>query len=859
MWFNNQYFKSDPEKGGRIVIPYEKNENSGKCILINDGFAQLTEFRRRSENYSFDVAYIVNHESLLMGKEAEIILKPTLKVNDRKCNLNVLKNTKVTLTTVSFVDNMPVTKTFDNLSVSSDEDISVKFQVPPNLQSVSVNIETEVRNISKSTTEKLYHSHNINMSTQNSGLSFYESYLRKQKDDYYFYLLGKNGEPLFDAPVVFTFDHRIYSHISKSVTLNTDEDGKVNLGPLKDIRNVSTNFNGPNGTVSHYYTLQEFTENVCLPGNLNILEDESVSLPFISSQEFSKDTVELIRYSSSHKVIENCFDKISFSHEEGYQYGKITISGLERGHYQLNFLTRFSPVQIRVHKGVYWETDSFILKDHCLVEKRDRNNIIRIKNVNLEEQKENHKLSFTLEDYGKHARAHVYAFTFMPNDNLSDFQSISDVSRDYSSLDIFPFAKWKNIFLSNRKLGDEFRYVFDRKFVKRFMGNTLDRPQLLLNRHKIRDTNYDQEVVHSGTAYQREAEEVKDYQMLQQNIAPMASMNRAPMMQQQRNFARNDLRSNMIQMQNIAPQAYAMNNCADYMQQECSNIGSYGGRGYGGSDGDPKSFLNFLNNSALVMPNLVPNEDGLIECEFNAYKYSTIMILALDDNTVTQSVVDVASSQSELEKRDLSLSQPLDPEKYYNEMRNTVLLRKGESHVIEDITSTDYLLVDSLEKVHQVQGEVQKATGHYSDKDLDFLISWHTLSKEEKHKKYSRFMCHEVNLYLYFKDHDYFEEVVKPFLVNKMEKTFIDHWLLQDIEDPKKYASIDMLANLNTLEKCLLISLLANSSPEDAEGLWKNIQIRSEMNDKRVEQKNKVFDTVINLNMTQDQLKDMEK
>lgn len=29
------------------------------------------------------------------------------------------------------------------------------------------------------------------------------------------------------------------------------------------------------------------------------------------------------------------------------------------------------------------------------------------------------------------------------------------------SLNIFGFSNWKNIYLSNRKLGDEFRYVFD--------------------------------------------------------------------------------------------------------------------------------------------------------------------------------------------------------------------------------------------------------------------------------------------------------------------------------------------------------------------------------------------------------------
>jgi len=47
---------------------------------------------------------------------------------------------------------------------------------------------------------------------------------------------------------------------------------------------------------------------------------------------------------------------------------------------------------------------------------------------------------------------------------------------------VFPFAKWENIFMNNRELSDEFRYVFDRKFAERYQGNTLEKPRLLLKR-----------------------------------------------------------------------------------------------------------------------------------------------------------------------------------------------------------------------------------------------------------------------------------------------------------------------------------------------------------------------------------------
>jgi hypothetical protein len=84
MWYKNSYYKADTEKGGRIIIPYQKQESSGSAILIYDGFAQLAQFRQMAENYSFDCSYVAHPESMLMGREAEILLKPSLKVNSRK-------------------------------------------------------------------------------------------------------------------------------------------------------------------------------------------------------------------------------------------------------------------------------------------------------------------------------------------------------------------------------------------------------------------------------------------------------------------------------------------------------------------------------------------------------------------------------------------------------------------------------------------------------------------------------------------------------------------------------------------------------------------------------------------------------
>ena len=65
--------------------------------------------------------------------------------------------------------------------------------------------------------------------------------------------------------------------------------------------------------------------------------------------------------------------------------------------------------------------------------------------------------------------------------------------------------------LSDRKLGDEYRYVFDRANAERTLGNSLDRPSLLDKRLFTRKTEMDAEVLNSGS----------NFNQIQESYAPM--------------------------------------------------------------------------------------------------------------------------------------------------------------------------------------------------------------------------------------------------------------------------------------------------------------------------------------------------
>ena len=56
---------------------------------------------------------------------------------------------------------------------------------------------------------------------------------------------------------------------------------------------------------------------------------------------------------------------------------------------------------------------------------------------------------------------------------------------------------------SNNKIGDEIRYVFDRQKTQNKIGNTLDKPTLLMRRSLVQSTVTSDEVVQKGTEYKK--------------------------------------------------------------------------------------------------------------------------------------------------------------------------------------------------------------------------------------------------------------------------------------------------------------------------------------------------------------------
>lgn len=98
----------------------------------------------------------------------------------------------------------------------------------------------------------------------------------------------------------------------------------------------------------------------------------------------------------------------------------------------------------------------------------------------------------------------------------------------------------------------------------------------------------------------------------------------------------------------------------------------------------------------------------------------------------------------------------------------------------------------------------------------DYLLKWHMFDFDKKLLSYSKYHSHELNFFIYKKDKEFFENVVVEKINTKMEKTFVDWYLLSKAVDKSFHKFyLDKVLNfienhsqlneLNIFEKSLLI------------------------------------------------------
>jgi hypothetical protein len=337
---------------------------------------------------------------------------------------------------------------------------------------------------------------------------------------------------------------------------------------------------------------------------------------------------------------------------------------------------------------------------------------------------------------GAETRVHLLATRYRPDRALP--RTLARAPRPPLAAQVAPVISH---YVSGRDIGEEYRYVLERRGAVRRPGVLLDKPGLLLNPWALRTTSSAVQHAAAGGAY---------------GASPPRPA-RAPAPTQARHQA-------------------------------------------AGEAGDEGAFqsLDFLAAPARVLANLRPDRDGVVRVA-RAELGDAQAVRAIVVDPALTSVADLALAERGVAHRDLRLRLALDPAGHFAEDRGVDAAPAGTQLVVEDVRSGKLELVDSTARAHQV---LLSLGAPDPLREFGFVAEWHRLDDAARRAKYSRYACHELHLFLAFRDPDFFARVVKPYLAHKRVKTFVDRWLLGD--DLSPYLEPWAFGRLNTLERVLL-------------------------------------------------------
>lgn len=716
IWFGGHEYAADKE--GRITVPFSTAPGRQPIVLEQGDFASLDFFQHEAENYTLSAGIYVDRESLLTRKKAQVLIRPGLFINGTPTSLEILEEVKLVVTSVDH-DGIAATQEIRDFKLFEDRESIHEFQVPARTSQVSFALTAKAKKLTAAgqkvdlAVNETFSLNEIDKTDKTEDL-----HLLKSGNDYFVELLGRTGEAKASRPVQFRLKHRDFKN-EVYASLKTDPQGRIRLGALKDIELVTAT--GPQQTSQSW----RFSgDRHTYPGTLHGRVGETITIPYLprdGAKQPTRDELSLLERRGNSFTVDK-FENLTVDH------GLLQIQKLGPGDYDLYLKSSGTHIKVRIVDGP--AADGFILGKLRQLETK-RLKPIQIENIEAADD----KLVIRLQNVSKYARVHLFGVRYMPS--YSAYDHLARVR------DVEPYlllsGRSESVYLTGRNIGDEYRYIIDRKYATKFPGNSLDRPSLLLNPWAVRPTE-------TGEQRAAEGDEFRGAGAISQGSA------------------------------------------------ERQSLREQGGQGATRQFAD----LDFLSQSAAVVVNLIPDKDGVITIGRDALgSHQHLHVVAVDPlNTTYRSI---ALPEVKMDFVDLRLLDGLDPDSHFTQQKQISVVGSGEEFVLADITTSKFEAYDSLSRAYGLY-----STLSHDPKlaEFGFVTRWPSLKPEEKRENYSKYASHELNFFLAQRDPEFFTQVVKPYLANKKDKTFLDRYLLGD--DLRADLQPWRYGRLNALERVLL-------------------------------------------------------
>ncbi|RMG18464.1 MAG: hypothetical protein D6731_01950 [Planctomycetota bacterium] len=727
----------DADERGVITIPFSA-KNERRAVVVRSGArVSLASLAPRPEDYELRASFHVERESLVAGNLAEVAVRAGLYLGDEPVSLSLVEDPRLTVVS-EFLDGVESRQEVPAFRLFEDRESTYRFRVPPGVVRLRFALSGRVQRLGRSAPAEVRDEGVAEVNLIDEQPRTQELLLVAAAGDYLLELRGKNGEPRPGQLVRMALYHEDVTEALR-VEARTDPQGRIFLGTLDGIRELRADADRSVPLVQRF-----LAEGRTTPSVLQVRAGKPIRVPTVELRDASPAEVSLLEVSDQGLYVRDRHDAISGLDPAGV----LSIDGLPRGDYELYFWRTGCSIRLRVGAGEL--RHAWILGERRELERRETPPL-HLAPLSVADG----RLRVQVLGATPQTRVHVFATHFLPN--VFAHQGLARV-RDRA-----PRAARRraapSVFASGREIGDEYRYVLERKFRKTYPGNMLERPGLLLTPWAVGDTETSTQAPRAGEAFEGAG----------------------------------------------AP---------SYKQ----------GRGGGRVRGPEARYssepnLDFLADPALCLLNLEPDAAGRIELPLAKLGgRSFVQVVALDAQTTCARATSLPAKAPRL--RDLRLRRVLDAEQPTCERRRVHLVPKGAKLAIDDLRSSSFEVYDSLRRVFELY---RTLSGDGALDEFAFVLDWPRRSLAEKRALYSEHACHELDFFLFRKDPEFFAQVVRPYLANKLRKTFVDRYLLG--EDLQAYLAPWAYERLNAAEKVLLAQRVPGEGPRTARHLAELLEL----------------------------------
>ncbi len=716
VWVDGREFTANDK--GLVLLPFTDTPGTRFAVLRAGDFCSAQQIELPAEEYSFSAGIHLDPQNLPRQHRGMLILRPDFRIHGIPLDPALLGEVKITLTAVD-AKGVSTAREY-KATFARNTEWSESFYVPDALRSLSVAVEAKLKRKRDLEEITLNDQHSVELNPARRGDTLSQVFLVPAADGWRLEVRGLTGEPIEAVPLNVDVYHPGF-HGSVTIQASSDTNGVVELGPLTALSRISVSGPG-NLRMSQWLS----GAGVVLPGTLHLKAGETVSLPYPFDRHADLRRISLFKQRGD-TILADSSELVALKDRE------LRIEGMEPGQYAL--------VEHESGRRVWLEVAEAEARSGYLLGKTSRwqqtgNRLPSVAEVSEQEG----ALRLRLRNATTGTRVAVRAARYV--DLGSAFPAgegfTAPVKRDM----LPPYAQYAN----GRRIGDEYRYVLERRSHEKFAGTLLERPGLILNPWELRDTTAEQERLKGDQAY--------------------ASARQA-----------------------MADASVEMGAMAMYRGE---------GSGVGGRGQSVDIGYDFLPQGSQWVVNAVPDTNGVVTIPLgDAPEHTALDIVVLDRFGLSR-FRHLRPYQS-FKPTDTRLLSGMKPDEAFSRQKRIRALAAGEKVTFADTATTRYRAISTLGQAFDL---LQVLNGDATVLEFAFLKNWPGLDEAAKREKYGKYACHEVNLFMSQHDPDFFTRVIKPALACKKDQTFVDRWLLETLtaEDLR----LDRLQQRNALELALL-------------------------------------------------------